>query len=94
MNTTCELERLSDHRRTSDRTTSTSPPEIIDFSDERHRLMLEVRPTTQPSRTAVLAHVLIRQKRLTGSVFLLEQTFYWLVCAPALGYLAYVIFGL
>jgi hypothetical protein len=94
MNTTCEPERLSDNRRTSDITTFTSPPEIIDFSNDRHRLMLEVRQTTQPSRTVVLAHPLIRQKRLTGSVFLLEQIFYWLVCAPALGYLVYVIFGL
>jgi hypothetical protein len=94
MNTTCELERLSDKRRTSDRTTFTSPPEIIDLSDERHRLLLEVRQTTQPSRTGVLAHPLIRQTRRTGYVDVLEQTFYWFVCAPALGYLAYVIFGL
>jgi hypothetical protein len=94
MNTTCEPEPLSDNSRTSDGTPFTSPPEIIDFSEDLHQLALEVRQTTQPSRTGVLAHPIIRQKRRTGSVFLLEQIFYWLVCTPVLGYIAYVIFGL
>jgi hypothetical protein len=94
MNTTCEPERLSDNRGTSERTTFASPPEIIDFSDERHQLMPAVRQTTQPSGTRVGPHPLIRQTRFIGYVDTVEQTFYWLVCTPTLGYLAYVIFGI
>jgi len=94
MNTTCEPERMSDYRRTSDRTKFTSPPEIIGSSDECHPLMPEVRQTTQPSGTRILAGRSILQTRLIGYVDMVAETFYWLVCAPTIGYLAYVIFGL
>jgi len=92
MNTTCEATRPYVARRTSDKITSAQ--NTTDFSEARHRLWLEVREARQPSGKAQCANSpLMRQKPSDESIDVLEEAFYWLVSAPVLGYLAYLILG-
>jgi hypothetical protein len=94
MNITFEAARHSASTGESDRTTLTSAPEITDFSEAHHRLMLEVVRTNQTAETRLRTNSpIMRVESSNRYVEVLEEAFYWFVSAPALGYLGYLIFG-
>jgi hypothetical protein len=91
MNTTCEATRPYVATRTSVKITSAQ--DTTDFSEARHRLCLEVREARQPSNNAHCADSPLMRQPFGECIDVLEESFYWLVSAPALGYLAYLILG-
>jgi hypothetical protein len=70
-------------------------PEIMDFFEARHQLMLgethSNQPTKHPSPDPKLSG---RMEPSSGRAGMAEQALYWLISAPALAYLFYLAFGL
>ncbi|MBV8100912.1 MAG: hypothetical protein JOZ31_17340 [Verrucomicrobia bacterium] len=66
-----------------------------EFSEARHRLLLENRNVPALDRTAGAVRNRNGQRQVfAGSSELVEEAFYWFLTAPALVYVVYLAFGL
>jgi len=66
-----------------------------EFSEARHRLMLEYRYASILNKSArALQKATGEHQVYAGSSELYEEAFYWFLSAPALVYVVYLVFGL
>jgi hypothetical protein len=74
---------------------SQSPSANTEFSEARHRLLLESRNLPAFDKAVCTVRNHSRQHQVSaGSPDLVEEAFYWFLTAPALVYMVYFAFGL
>jgi hypothetical protein len=89
------LEPKIDQQLTRPDTQSRSSLTITNFFEARHPLMLECRLRVVSGRmTGAIQNGSARSQLFRGSSNLGEEALFFLISAPALGYLTYVIFHL
>jgi hypothetical protein len=89
------FESVTDHQPDVSDTQPKSSPLAADFFETRHQLMLRRQDSTTSDKTARTVEINDwhpQPSRAAPAVA--EQALYWLISAPALVYLVYIIFGL
>ena len=70
-------------------------PHIMNFFEARHLLMLTSREARSLKKITARSVKGNRRRETFGAYAnLLDETLYWFISAPALGYLIYVVLGL
>jgi hypothetical protein len=103
------FESVTDHPQDTSDTRPKSSPLVTDFFEARHQLMLRRQDSAtsdpnclraeclqrRPYKTARAVEIINRRPRpFRGAPAVAEQALYWLISAPALAYLVYLILGL
>lgn len=89
------FESVTDHQQDVSDTRPESGPLVTDFFEARHQLVLWHQDSTTSGKTARAVKTANRQPQpFRAAPAVAEQALYWLISAPALIYLLYLIFGL
>ena len=89
------FESVTDHRQELSDTQPKSSPLVTDFFEARHQLMLRRQDSATSGKTARAVQTINRYPQpFRAAPAVAEQALYWLISAPALVYLVYLIFGL
>ncbi len=89
------FESVTDHQQDVSDTQPKSSPLVTEFFETRHQLMLQRQDSTTSDKTARAVEIIKRQPQpFRAAPAVAEQALYWLISAPALVYLVYLIFGL
>jgi hypothetical protein len=89
------FESVTDHRREASATRPKSSSLVTDFLEARHQLMLRRQDGATSDKTAGAVEIINRRPQpFRAAPAVAEQALYWLISAPALVYLVYLIFGL
>jgi len=89
------FESATDHQQEVSDTQPKSSPLVTDFFEARHELMLRRQDSATSYKTAGAVETINRYPQPFGAApAVAEQALYWLISAPALVYLVYLIFGL
>jgi hypothetical protein len=89
------FESVTDHRQDVSDTQPKSSPRVTDFFEARHQLMLGRQDGATSDKTARAVEIINRHPQpFRAAPAAAEQALYWLISAPALAYLVYLILGL
>lgn len=89
------FESVTDHRQEVSATKPKSSPLVTDFFEARHQLMLRLQDSATSDKTGRAVGFINRHPQpFRAAPVVAEQALYWLISAPALVYLAYLVFGL
>jgi hypothetical protein len=89
------FESVTDHQREASDTRPKSSSLVTDFLEARHQLMLRRQDGATSDKTARAVEIINRRPQpFRAAPAVAEQALYWLISAPALVYLVYLIFGL
>jgi hypothetical protein len=89
------FESVTDHRQEVSDTQSKSSPLVTDFFEARHQLMLRRLESATSDKTERAVEIINRHPQpFRGAPAVAEQALYWLIYAPALAYLVYLLLGL
>jgi hypothetical protein len=89
------FESVTDHRQEVSYTQPKSSPLVTDFFEARHQLMFRLQESAISDRTARADEIINRRPQpFRAAPAVAEQALYWLLSAPALVYLVYLILGL
>jgi hypothetical protein len=89
------FESVTDLQQDVSDTQPKSSPLATDFFEARHQLLLRRQESAASSITARAVETINRRPQPFGAApAVAEQALYWLISAPALGYLVYLICGL
>jgi hypothetical protein len=89
------FESVTDHQQDVSDTRPKSSPLVIEFFETRHQLMLRRQDSVTSDKTAQAVETINRHPQpFRAAPGVAEQALYWLISAPALAYLVYIIFGL
>jgi hypothetical protein len=89
------FESVADHQQGVSDTQPKSSPLVTDFFEARHQLMLRRQDSATSYKTARAVETINRHPQtFRPAPAVAEQALYWLISAPALVYLVYLIFGL
>ena len=89
------FESVTDHRQEVSDTQPKSSPLVTDLFEGRHNLMLRLQDSATSDKTPRAVEIISRHIQPFGAApVVAEQALYWLISAPALVYLVYLIFGL
>ena len=86
---------VTDNKPTAGTTQSKSHSPAIDFFEKRHRLKIQyLNPATLVEPAQAVKNSDRQYSLFLGSSAAAEQALYWLISAPALGYLIYLAVSL
>jgi len=89
------FESVTDPQQEVSDTQPKSSPLVTDFFEARHQLMLRRQDSATSYKTARAVETINRYPQpFREAPAVAEQALYWLISAPALVYLVYLIFGL
>lgn len=89
------FESVTDHQPDVSDTQPKSSPLVTEFFDARHQLMLRRHDSTTSDKTARAVEINDwHPQPFRAAPAVAEQALYWLISAPALVYLVYIIFCL
>jgi hypothetical protein len=89
------FESVTDHQPELSDTQPSSSPLATDFFEARHQLMLPRQDSTTSDKTARAVEIIDwHPQPFRAAPAVAEQALYWLISAPALVYLLYIIFCL
>jgi hypothetical protein len=89
------FESVTDHRQEASATKPKSSPLVTDFFEVRHQLMLRRQESATSDKTAQAVEIINRRPQpFRAAPAAVEQALYWLISAPVLAYLLYLILGL
>jgi hypothetical protein len=89
------FESVTDHQQDASDSQPKSSPLVTDFFEARHQLMLRRQDSATSGKTARAVQTINRNPQpFRAAPAVAEQALYWLISAPALVYLVYLIFGL
>jgi hypothetical protein len=88
------FESVTDHQPDVSDTQPKSSPLAADFFEARHQLMLPRQDSTTSDKTARAVEIYWHPQPFRAAPAVAEQALYWLISAPALVYLVYIIFCL
>jgi hypothetical protein len=89
------FESVTDHQQEVSDTQAKSSPLVTDFFEARHELMLRRQDSATSYKTARAVETINPPPPpFRAAPAVAEQALYWLISAPALVYLVYLIFGL
>jgi hypothetical protein len=89
------FESVTAHQPDVSDTQPKSSPLTTDFFEARHQLMLRHQESATSGRTTRAVETINRHPQpFRTAPAVAEQALYWLISAPALVYLVYLIFGL
>ena len=89
------FESVNDHQPDVSDTQPKSSPLVTDFFEARHELMLRSQDSATSYKTAEAVETINRHSQtFRAAPAVAEQALYWLISAPALVYLVYLIFSL
>ncbi len=89
------FESVTDQQQDVSDTQPKSSPLATDFFEARHQLMLWRQHSATSDKAARAVETINRRPQPFGAApAVAEQALYWLISAPALGYLVYLICGL
>jgi hypothetical protein len=89
------FESVTDHQQDVSDTQPKSSPPATDFFEARYQLMLWHQDSATSGNTKRAVGTINRRPQPIGAApAVAEQALYWLISAPALVYLVYLIFGL
>jgi hypothetical protein len=86
------FESVTDQQQDVSDTQPKSSPLATDFFEARHQLMLWRQDSATSDKTARAVETINRHPQPSGAApAVAEQALYWLISAPALAYLVYLI---
>jgi hypothetical protein len=89
------FESVTEHQQEVSDTQPKSSPLATDFFEARHQLMLWRQDSATSDKTARAVEIIdSRPQPFRAAPAVAEQALYWLISAPALVYLVYIIFCL
>jgi hypothetical protein len=89
------FESVTHHRQEVSDTQPKSSPLVTDFFEARHQLLLRRQDSATSDKTGRAVEITNRHTQpFRAAPAVAEQVLYWLISAPALVYLVYLIFGL
>lgn len=89
------FESVTDQQQDVSDTQPKSSPLATDFFEARHQLMLWRQDSATSDKTARAVEIIDwHPQPFRAAPAVAEQALYWLISAPALVYLVYIIFGL
>jgi hypothetical protein len=89
------FESVTDHRQQVSDTQPKSSPLVTDFFEARHQLMLRPQESATSDKAGRAVRIINRRPQpFRAAPAVAEQALYWLISAPALVYLVYLIIGL
>jgi len=89
------FESVTDHQQDVSDTQPKSGPLATDFFEARHQLVLWRQESATSDKTARAVEIINGHPQpFRAAPAVAEQALYWLISAPALVYLVYLIFGL
>jgi hypothetical protein len=89
------FESVTDHQQDVSDTRPKSSPLVTDFFEARHQLMLRLLDGATSDKTArAVGTINWHPQPFRAAPAVAEQALYWLISAPALVYLLYLVFGL
>jgi hypothetical protein len=89
------FESLTDHKQNVSDTQRKSDPLASNFFEAHHQLILWLQDGATSEKTAGAVEIINRRPQpFKAAPAVAEQALYWLISAPALAYLLYLIFGL
>jgi hypothetical protein len=89
------FESVTDNQPKASGTEPKSSPLVTDFFEARHQLLLRRQESATSSKTAGAVETNNQQPQpFRAALPVAEQALYWLISAPALVYLVYLVLGL
>ncbi len=89
------FESVTDQQQEVSDTQPKSSPLVTDFFEARHELMLRRQDSATSDKTARAVEIINRHPQpFRAAPAVAEQALYWLISAPALVYVVYLILGL
>ena len=88
------FESVTDQQQEVSDTQPKSSPLVTDFFEARHELMLRRQDSATSDKTARAVEIINRHPQpFRAAPAVAEQALYWLISAPALVYVVYLILG-